>query len=228
LTVSPTSLYLHARSPSDAITLENRGTAAVRVQVTGFAWSESPSGEMVLKSDPSLVFFPTILTIAPGERRAIRVGIADVVPSATERTYRVFFEELPSLDSQLGPQNTAVAFRSRIGIPVFLDPLTKPTPRIAVEGSTYAAGTYSFHLINRGNAHFLARTVALKARDAAGNVVVDKSTRGWYVLADGERPFQFPVTPAECERIHDVVVTIQGDTGDPLTRVMPGPQGCKP
>src|ERR1700736_161714 len=75
LNVQPLGIHLRANRTSDTITVENRGTETVRIQVTGFAWDEDAAGKMKLDATTDLVFYPYLLTIEPGMKKSVRVGL---------------------------------------------------------------------------------------------------------------------------------------------------------
>src|SRR5216684_4497892 len=89
-------------------------------QVTSFAWSQDASGAVQLAPTEDIVFFPALLTLKPGEERKVRVA-ATVAAKDVERTYRIFFEELPPLER---PQNLGAQVRilTKMGIPIFVAP----------------------------------------------------------------------------------------------------------
>ena len=101
--VQPIKVYLSKDTTSVLLSVENEGDSDLRAQISGFAWGESANGKMELTPTDDLIFFPTLITMGPHETRSIRVGLATAPATTAEKTYRVFVEELPSLQSQLAP-----------------------------------------------------------------------------------------------------------------------------
>jgi len=100
-TVNPIRVVFSPDTHSALLLLHNRGTEALRFQLGVFAWDQSPNGEMQLTPGEDIVFFPSLLTLTPGGTRNVRVG--PVTPfAATEKTYRIFIEELPPLATPKG------------------------------------------------------------------------------------------------------------------------------
>ncbi len=223
--IQPLSLTLRAASPSDVVTLENRGTSAVRFEVTGFVWNESSSGGMLLTKADDLIFFPTMLTIEPGARRTVRVGLSGIHAATLERTYRVFFEELPST-AAIEAGQSAIAVRTRFGVPVFVTPTVRPRTALRIAGGTFAAGKYAFDLVNDGNVHVIPSTVVVSARDDKGGLVAERNLQSWYLLAGGDRIFELPLTADECARVRDLRVRVNFETQPSFTSELATPKSC--
>ena len=227
LTVQPLSVHVKPGSSSATLSLENQGTTPLRLQVTGYAWQQLPDGSMDLKPSDDLVFFPQLITIAPGTHRALRVGLATPKLTTTESTYRIFIEELPTLDSQLNPTESAmVTVRTKMGIPVFLDP-RRPAPKPRLDLTSFAAGKLIFHLYNDGNAHFVASKVDVVGKTAGGQALFDHPLNGWYILSQGDREFDLDVSDQECTGLRAVTIAATTDAG-PITQTYPvASSACK-
>jgi fimbrial chaperone protein len=159
------------------------------------------------------VFFPPLLSLAPKAERKIRVG--KITPcGASEKTYRLFIEELPPLRSPGRPDTgTHVRTLTRFGIPVFLEP-TKPAAKRNVELTDIRPGHFSVAVRNPGNVHLHLHRVRIKGLGAAGVSVFERELASSYVLAGGTRLYEVDVPPAECPRVErlEVDVTTDGDT----------------
>lgn len=227
LTVQPLAVHVKPGASSATLSLENQGTTPLRLQVTGFAWQQNPDGSMDLKPSDDLIFFPQLITIAPGTHRALRVGLASPKAVTSEGTYRVFVEELPTLDSQLNPtQSAMVTVRTKMGIPVFLDP-RRPAPKPRLDLSSFANNKLIFHLYNDGNAHFVASKVDVVGKTAGGVALFDRPLNAWYVLSQGDREFDVDVSNQECSGLKAVTIAATTDAG-PITQTYPvAPGACK-
>jgi fimbrial chaperone protein len=224
--IAPLSVHIRPGASSQTITIINTSAEPLRIQVSGMAWQQGAEGDEHLLPTDELIFFPTLLDVAPKTSRAVRVGIANPAPSGTERTFRLFLLELPSLASQLAPQTAAVSMRMQMGIPVFLDPV-KPAARPELAVAEKARGTLEVRVRNDGNAHFQAHTIDVDGRDAHGARVFSQQVDGWYVLANRERVYDIAVDPAVCATMHDVRVTATTDAGT-VTRTFPiGGASCR-
>jgi fimbrial chaperone protein len=225
LNVQPLAIHLKPNRTSDTITVENRGTATVRIQVTGFAWDQDAAGTMKLDATRDLVFFPVLLSIEPGKKKSVRVGLQNTAPTATEKTFRIFFEELPSIASQLTPETTGLTLLSKFGIPVFLDPVKiAPKPQVAMKG--IQNGVLTFATANSGNAHFISTAVGIAGLDARGAQVFDRAEKGWYVLAHGEREYAVSLDRKECAALHDVTIELKTSAGNMKQTLPVSPGSC--
>ena len=225
LSVNPTQIRLSTRTPSSLLTLRNEGTSATRVQVSAHAWTQRLTGEMDLKPTTDIVFFPSLLTLEPGQARTIRIGTTAAF-AATEQSYRIFIEELPSPNVG-GTEASAVRMYTRLGIPIFLEPpVAKVQPGLAKVALD--AGTLSFQLANTGTTHFVPDSVVVKGFGARGEAAFDRKLTGWYVLAGSARQFTVAFDSPECSRLRSLV--IEARVGDAVMKEqIDTPRGtCRP
>ncbi len=204
--VSPVRLALSPAAPSGLVNLRNQSSESLRLEVTGYSWNQGPDGTMLIEPTQDIVFFPSLVTLNPGESRNLRVGISTSF-GATEKTYRIFVEELPPLVRAAGQPN-AVHVLTRMGIPVFLN-ATPPLAAPRLEGSSLDHAHFSFSLHNRGTGHFLAKKLVIAALAADGTKVTEVSLPAWYVLAGGVRVYKVDLPSAACTaaRLQMQVVT---------------------
>ncbi len=202
--VNPVLVTLSPATRSAVIAVHNTAADPVRFEVQVRAWSQSPSGEMLLSPSDDLVAFPPILALAPGEERNLRVAAATAFGSV-EKTYRVFLEELPG--SAQARSASQVRVVSRIGIPVFLAP-GRPLERATVEGLSLSAGRVAFRIRNDGTAHVRPSSVRVIASDTAGNPAWGRDLDAWYVLAGGERTYEVEVPRSACDAVREVAVAV--------------------
>ncbi|MBV9440012.1 MAG: molecular chaperone [Candidatus Eremiobacteraeota bacterium] len=222
--VQPTKVFLTEHKPSDTFVLENRGTETLRVQVSSAAWDEGPKGE-ILTPTTELVFFPVLLTIPPHEKKTVRVGIANPAPTQTERAYRVFFGQLPSLQSQLGAQGVGIEMLQRVGVAIYYDPV-KPVSKPELAVRTLKDGILTLAAGNTGNAHYVFSDVAIQGLDEhKGSVLAKQSTEGGVVFANHEVLVRFALDPRECRALHDVTATMHVPNAAPVKQTFSIPAG---
>lgn len=206
-TIKPTQVVLSAKTPSVLVTLHNTSSETLRFQLSLFGWAQRPNGEMELTPTEDLVWFPTLLQLAPGEERKVRVGSATSIAS-TEKTYRLFIEELPPMQTpQAGPSGTQVRILTRIGIPIFLQP-AKLEAGGHIEALAIRHGQLSFQVKNVGNVHFVVQAVRISGFTAAEEQVFERQLDGWYVLAGGRRIYQLELPEGDCTRIQMLAVEV--------------------
>src|SRR5689334_420229 len=147
-TVNPIKVVLSDKERSTLLTVQNQSSEALRFQVSVSGWSQSPGGEMVLSATRDIVVYPSILSLAPGEQRKLRIG-ATVGAGPLEKSYRIFVEELPPLQSSQRSSSTEVRVLTKMGVPIFVEP-----PAIASKGSltglALSGGKLAFDLRNDG------------------------------------------------------------------------------
>jgi len=207
IAIDPTRLHLSGKTHSQSISLRNSGREKSRFQVSAFTWQQTPSGEMQLTPTEDILFFPSLLEIAPGETRRVRVT-TNLTPAAIEKSYRLFVDELPPPNA-----NTTGAIRvlTRFGIPVFLQPSAPvATPAVSVE---IKAGHLLVSLENRGNSYFLAQSLRVIGRDASGVVKLEKDLPAWYVLARGRRLYDVMLEEDVCAAVSTLSVSSKTEYG---------------
>lgn len=204
-TVNPTRVYLNAGATSALMTLKNESPTTLRMQLRAQRWDQTRAGEMQLAPTEDLIVFPSLLTLAPGEERKVRV--ASSVPfGAVEKTYRLYVEELPAGagDDSGSP---SVRILTRMGIPVFLQP-SRPTATAVLKGVGLSGGALAFELANSGNSHYIPESVVVRAFTGAGEPVGEWPMSGWYVLAGGSRAFTLTLDRPRCERVRSLLVEV--------------------
>ena len=201
-TVEPTQITLSGHTNSVLLTLRNESTETLRFELSVFKWAQSSAGEMQLEPTEDVVFFPSLLTVGPGESRRVRVGSA-TSPDSREKSYRIFVEELPPGNRQ----GNGVRVLTKMGIPIFVAPI-KEIAAATLNGLDLQNGTLRFTLNNDGTVHFVPGDIHVKGF-AGSAAALDGQVGGWYVLAGGRREFTVPLTTAQCSGITSLLVEIQ-------------------
>ena len=210
--VTPIQVVLSNGQPSALLTLKNESQDTLRFQVSVFAWSQGPHGEIELAPTQDIVFFPALVTVDRGQEAKVRLGA--VKPSGpVERSYRVFVEELKPLET---PGEAAGASRVRVltkmGVPIFVRPAVDSWAG-AVEGVSVAGRSLRLAVRNTGNVHFSLLGVKVAGFGQGGEVVFERQLEGWYVLPGGVRDYDLSLSADECGKLRAVEVTAQTDRG---------------
>jgi len=205
-TISRVQVFLSAAVKSEVLTLANVSGGPLRFQLSAFAWDQSPQGEMVLTPTRDIVFFPPLLALGPGEQRNVRVGTA-TPPGASEKTFRIFVEQLPPQTAPPGGPPAQVTIRTRLGIPIFLRP-TREVTGARIEALALRDGRVSFELRNTGNVHLMAQTIRVIASGQGGENVVETAVDGWYILAGGTRLYDLELPRDKCPAVHAIAVEV--------------------
>jgi fimbrial chaperone protein len=196
--VTPVQVELTRRERAAVVTIHNVGSEPMRLQASAFEWRQDRRGEAILARTKDVVFFPSLLTVAPGAKRNIRVAAAEGAPFGdVERTYRMFIEQLPGGGATA---ESTVRVLTRVGIPVYLEP-PKRSPRPAIDGLELDGTKVSFVLRNDGNVRIRPDAVRIVGRDDADATVLELPLAAWYVLAGDERVYEGKVPRDGCSRV---------------------------
>lgn len=207
--VTPVKVLLTRRVPTALLTLKNQSDKRLRFQATVFAWDQSPEGRMEITPTEDIVFFPSLLSVEPGEERKVR--LASAVPfGARERAYRIFFEELPELEKAGDSKSARLQIRTRMGIPIFLQP--KETEKGSrVEGILARAGILRFSVRNTGNVHVNLRGIRVRGLGPEGEARFERESDGWYVLPGGTRNYEVQIPEDQCDAVARFVIEARVD-----------------
>lgn len=235
-TVTPVRVFLGRGTNSALLTLKNDSAEMLRFQITLKAWNQTADGEMELSDTNDLVFFPTLMELKAGEERKVRIGSAFKSPVATERSYRIFFEELPpsqvirdgSDDRQRGAQ---VRVLTKMGVPIFIQPAT-----LVLKGDLTAVSVtgrkLQFEIRNNGNSFFSIIGAKVVGLSRSGTTTFERTRDGWYVLAGGRRRFEFEVPADACESTDHLRIEVSSSLADErgkgstLSQDVPFLHGC--
>jgi fimbrial chaperone protein len=202
--VNPIRVTLTSQVASVLINVRNENTDSLRIQVEAAAWNQTKQGEMQLAPTKEIAFYPTLMSIAPGEERNIRVA-AKTTPQSLEKTYRIFITELPDAAKS---KTAAVRMLTRFSIPIFLQP-EKSSAQLQIDQFNWQRGEFSFELMNNGNVHSLPRDIWLKGTAADGTVVFEKQLAPWYVLARSSREYRGELPKTDCAKIKTLTVQVE-------------------
>lgn len=200
--VSPIRLDFDGATRTAAVTVSNDDKVRLSFQVRLMRWTQDGEGADQHEESRDLIYFPRLMTVEPGEKRVIRVGLQGT-PGAAESAYRLVIEEMAPPDAPAG-RGTAVAVRVRFAVPVFVAPAEAAAGAV-VEDLRAAGGEVRFTLRNRGTRHLKAETLTLRRQ---GEVLAQAA--GWYVLPGARRGFKVTVPPERCAGPAELVVKGEG------------------
>jgi fimbrial chaperone protein len=202
--VTPVKILLSRRSETALLTLKNESDRRLRFQASVFLWGQTPQGKMQLSPTRDILFFPPIFSIEAGATRKVRLGSAAAFGSV-EKAYRIFFEELPELEPAGDSTQSQLQIRTRVGIPIFLEPEESEIGS-RVDSVSASAGILHFSVRNIGNVHLNLRGVRVKALGPTGSSLFEREADGWYVLAAGSRDYEVEIPTDQCEQVSRFVV----------------------
>lgn len=222
INVSPVQLHLTKDESKTQIDVKNDGDEPARFQLSLFVWGEDPDKGMQLQPTQDVVFFPSLLALKAGEQRSVRVGVLPQQFGLVEKTYRLFVEELPGVERP--NSRSSVRVLTRVGIPIFLDPVRK-LDTAAVE-LRVQPGAVVTDVRNTGNVHVRVLTVALKAFDAQGTPLIEKQQQGWYILANGRKSYRFELPQGTCAKARRLIASVHTDDDRNFSQALDTPAGA--
>lgn len=208
--IKPIRIELGAAIRSAVITVTNESQDKLSFQLQAMEWTQDKMGKDEYRDTNDLVFFPKIMTVDPGQEGVIRVGAKNaIVP--TERTYRLFIEELPGIPKGTTPQSGAqINVLIRFGAPIFVTP---PQTRdgLEIESLSLVNGVLTIAARNSGNRHQLVQGINLKGLDGKGEEVYTLTLADRYLLAGTAKSYTTTIDGDRCSRIADLAIEFRTD-----------------
>jgi fimbrial chaperone protein len=202
--VNPIRITLSPQSSSALLSVQNDSAETIRFQIGVYEWDQATDGEMLLNPTEDLIFYPKLLAIDPGDQRNIRVGTKQAAV-ATEKSYRIFVEELPRADNVT---HKGIRLLTKMGIPVFIQP-TKQVVEAQLGQMEMSFNGFSFEIKNTGNVHFFPGKIRVLGKGAPGDILLDRQLQPWYVLSGNVRKYSIEISPRECKQLHDLTVELE-------------------
>lgn len=183
LEVAPTKLVIDGKSGSATLSLANRGTVPIIVQLEGFVW-EQKDGKDVLTPTDSVLVSPPMARIPPGGKQTVRIMAKGDGQAGVERTFRLFASELP--DPATNEART-IRVLLQFNVPVFVN-----TPVVAAPQLTWDAKAGDKGVVlsarNSGRAH--TKFTKVEVITQSGRRLATSTQGVPYVLAGATRPFE--------------------------------------
>jgi fimbrial chaperone protein len=193
LEISPVSITLTGTESGKVINLRNAGEQAIHAQVRTFLWDQADDADK-LTPTRDLIASPPIAEVQAGGQQVIRVIRAGNAPVQEEHAYRLIIDELPPDGADAG---TAIQFRFRYSVPLFISPAGKDAMPAAAPPLRWSiAGDERqllLRVVNSGVVH--AQLSAVTLRTSAGEFKVSAGLLG-YVLPGRTRNWPLKDAPA--------------------------------
>jgi fimbrial chaperone protein len=208
--VTPIRLDFDRGTKSGVITIVNEGGDRLNVQMRAFEWTQNADGKDEYTETNDIIFFPRIMSLEKSAEKILRAGIR-IPATAKEKTYRLFIEEIPEPKKAEGGVNVAIAIR--FGVPIFVKPLKEEVKGV-IEKAELSKGDISLLLKNRGNTHFIIKSIDFKGQNAKGEEVFSKELSGWYLLSGASKLYTTPVPQEVCRDLSRLAIEIKTDRFD--------------
>ncbi len=218
--VSPIRLDFDRSTKTGVLTVTNDDEARLSFQMKLMEWTQDAEGVDQYAESSDLIFFPQLMVLEPKEKRIIRVGTKS--PSSTsERTYRLFIEEIPDA-AEARAQGTQVAVKLRFGVPLFIAPL-KAEIGGAITDAKLAKGEIQLTVKNSGNQHFRFEAITAKVANVALGEV-----SGWYLLAGAQRAYTIKLDKDACAKTAKLEIALSVEGLDLKQELGVTPVLCRP
>lgn len=166
LKVFPVRVVLTPADPVQTMTIENAADVPSRVQLRIYEWRQA-EGKDVFTETREVLVNPLLFEVGPQGRQIARFGLR-TAPGKTEKSYRVFLEEVPgSRPARPGEVQTLL----RISIPIFV-PADKAEGKLVWRVSPAEGGQVAVDVRNDGDAHVQINGLRLTRR---GQEIVQKN-----------------------------------------------------
>jgi fimbrial chaperone protein len=202
LEVAPTKLVVDGKSGSATLSLANRGTVPIIVQLEGFIW-EQKDGKDVLTPTDAVLVSPPMARIPPGGKQTVRIMARGEAKPGVERTFRLFASELPDPSTN---EARTIRVLLQFNVPVFVDTPAVAAPRVAWEAQTGDKGLV-LNARNLGRAH--TKFTKIEVVTQSGRRVAATTQGVPYLLAGATRPFTVAGAFGQGEK-----VTVEAHTDD--------------
>ena len=185
--ISPLRLVLSDTVNTTTLIVKNRAITPSLVQLELLAWSQQNNTE-ILDPTRDILISPPVFTIAANSEQILRVVLRRKADSNKELTYRLFLREVED-KSQIAKAGE-IKVLLNISIPIFVQPMIKPQPKLLWRASVDAAQKIQLKLINEGSQHIQIKSFQLASGDknlyqSSMRYVLPGSTVEWVIDAKG-------------------------------------------
>lgn len=176
--ISPTQVNITPSNKTGMITVLNKGTNPVNLQLDAKSWDMDENGKFIETDTGDFIFYPKTLTIKPQEQATIRVGYIGAEFPKAEKPFRLFVEEVPEI-KQPEPEKNRVKIGLnavlRLSMPLYVVAENDiPTPQVELSNIKVEAQKLRLGVKNPTAYHVTLKKVAVKLLKQ-DKVLVEKS-----------------------------------------------------
>ncbi len=155
--IFPVRMTLSADEPVQTMTVTNDSDEPTRVQLRVYAWRQDAEGRDIFEDTRDVLANPALFELAPRGEQIARFGLRTQA-GASEKSYRLFLEEVPTDRPSLpGEVRTLL----RVSVPIFVAP-PDPAARLNWRAVPSGAGQVGLVVRNDGNAHIQLNRLTVK------------------------------------------------------------------
>ncbi|MBB3047523.1 fimbrial chaperone protein [Litorivivens lipolytica] len=146
--VRPVTIALSESTPATTLTVRNRESTPVTLQVATKKWVQNKGAEE-LRETRDIIAVPPTFTIAPGEEQTVRVGLRAYQSHPEEQAYRLLLQEIPGVSTPRG----GLKFALHMSLPVFVRPEYPTAADLKWSVTRQRDGKVKLSVANTGNGH---------------------------------------------------------------------------
>lgn len=182
--LAPIPIEVAAPEKAAVLSLGNRGSSEVTLQVRAFRWTQE-DGEDRLAPTQDLAVSPSIAVVPAGQALTVRVVRTLQSPPQREDTYRIWVDELPTSTAKQPRKGGALRILMRYSVPVFFEPADAPadTPALLWRLERGRRGEWRLLATNDGLRRVNFSELQLIAPDGKATAFPANSGLSGYVLA---------------------------------------------
>lgn len=180
LDVDPIRIAFSGTDTIAVLTVTNDGDGPATVQLQPVAWSQAADKDVYTPTRDVLAT-PPIFTVQPHGKQVIRLGLRVHPDLRTERSYRLYLEEVPQPSTVRG---LGVIMALRIGVPVFVQPVNAATAVLHWSAERTSDGSLRVSATNAGGGHIQVRRIAITEPKSGLSYTAEQSV---YVLPGATR-----------------------------------------
>ncbi len=232
LGIWPVRVHLTPNQKIGEVTIRNSGENEVKAQVYAKTWDMNEAGEYIEADTGDFVFFPRLLTIPGGEKKALRVGYNGNF-SPVEKPYRLYIQELPDIQKPKQQSDrkldTSFNFLLKLSVPVFVRPSEAQEPVqaeiVSIEPSEKGL---KVKIRNSGIRNFLLQKIDAQLKDRSGTPIDEyKADYVQRVLPRRSVFLEIPIDNTQCGKAGKLSLALFLHNSDaPLTQTLDLGPGC--
>ena len=232
LSFSPVQVNLFPANKTGLLTVTNKGSAAVNLQLDAKAWDMDENGKFLEVDTGDFVFYPKTITIKPQEEVAIRVGYMGAFPNV-EKPYRLYLNELPAIstpETEKSKVKVGVTSLLSISMPIYISPAKEvPAVQIALGELRPEAQKLRVGIKNMTAFHVNLNKVAVKLLKGK-TTLADKSAelKLERILGEHQLFIDLPLDAKKlCQQADAIAIQIDADNLNPAYQAtVPLKAGC--
>jgi fimbrial chaperone protein len=216
--IKPIKIFLEPQSKIEKLTLKNLSAEDLTVQIKAYQWTQNEKGQDIYQETTDLILFPRIATIKTEEEKIIRIG-TNLNSGLTEKTYRIFVEEIPS-GQKIENKGSTVHMYMKIGVPLFISPVKKEE-KGAIDAVHLQKGKAEIKVQNKGNLHFMVTAVQIQGINTQGKEIFLTTLSGWYILSGLSKAYEVAVPPDICKNMTKMNIEVKTNNNMTIKEQLP-------